>query len=77
MPRKKGTRFLIFVENDNHLINNKQSFKEVYCSSNAVKYESYLSIGIEYFVDADVFVKSPRKALGDPDAISQMLANSR
>ena len=65
----------VFFREDDHMISQINSFKESYCSR--VICESYVSLGIEHFIDAAVFVKKPKKAMGDPDAVSQMFTNSR
>lgn len=66
----------IFFDDDELMISKISSFKQRYCR-NSVECSRYMSLGIEHFVDAAVFVKKPRKALGDPDAVSQMFTNSR
>jgi len=70
---------LVFFEVDSQLTTNKHEFQRIICNGGTVDVSchTYLSIGIEYFIDAAVFVKSPRSILGDPDATSQFLAQSR
>ncbi len=74
--KKNRHEIQIFFTEDDHMISQINSFKDRYCSSPVIC-ESYVSLGIEHFIDAAVFVKKPKKALGDPDAVSQMFTNSR
>lgn len=67
----------IFFTDDDHMISRIILFKERFCSQELVSCVGYVSLGIEHFIDAAVFVKKPKKALGDPDAVSQFFTNSR
>lgn len=76
--KEKQHEIQVFFEVNDHMTTNMHQFQASICNKGVdVTCHNYLSIGMEYFIDAAVFVKSPRSILGDPDATSQFLAQSR